>query len=167
MLSASNEKLLYNITQLNTVSASEIIEYDFYKIGFRVDRDSTNIFNKCELSELEYLSDVDNDGFVDTIEYSISSTEALEATQNPNDRLLYRTVNGRTPQIVTAVVDFELAYRDTLGVEITPISELIAEDKRRIVRSIDVYIHMESADQLGGMYQGTEWQRNLALKNVY
>jgi len=169
MLSASNEKLLYNITQLNTVNASEVIEYDFYKIGFRVD--TADVFSTAELSELEYLSDVDNNGVIDTILYSLSDTTALTATVNPHDRLLYRTVNGGTPQIVTAVVDFELSYRDSAGVLITPISDLSNAAKRREIRGIDVYLNMESADKIvgfdGGFYQGTQWKRNLTLKNVY
>lgn len=167
MLSAATEKLLYNIAQLNTVAASEVIEYDFYKIGFRVNTDTLDVFEYCELSGIKYLSDVDNNGVMDTIEYSISDTEDLSSTVNPNDRLLYRTVNGGSPQIVSSVVAFELAYRDSAGVFITPISELSSAGKRREVRGIDVYIHIESPDQIGGLYQGTEWTRNLVLKNIY
>jgi len=167
MLNASNEKLLYNITQMNAVNASEVIEYDFYKIGFRVNSDIYDVFRKAELSELEYLTDIDNNGVLDSVLYSLSDTTALSATTNPNDKLLYRTINGGTPQIVTAVRDFELTYRDTQGVEITPISSLSLAANRRAIRSIEVYINMESADKIEGVYQGTEWKRNLALKNVY
>jgi len=167
MLNASNEKLLYNITQMNTVNASEVIEYDFYKIGFRVNSDIDDVFRKAELSELEYLTDIDNDGVMDSVLYSLSDTTALYGTENPHDKLLYRTVNGGSPQIVTSVVDFELTYRDTLGVVITPISDLSVAANRRAIRSIEVYINMESADKIEGFYQGTEWKRNLALKNVY
>jgi hypothetical protein len=165
MLSASNEKLLYNITQLNTVSASEVIEYDFYKIGFRVD--TADVFSIAELSRLEYLSDVDNNGVIDTILYSMSDSTALYATVNPHDKLLYRTVNGGNPQIVTSVVDFELSYRDSIGGLITPISDLSVAAKRREIRGIDVYINMQSADIINGFYQGTEWKRALTLKNIY
>ena len=167
MLSASNEKLLHNITQLNTVSASEVIEYDFFKIGFRVNTDSLDVFSKAELSELQYLTDIDNDGVMDSVLYSLSDSTALTSTENPRDKLLYRTVNGGNPQVVTSVRDFELSYRDTLGVVITPISTLSVAANRRAIRSIDVYINMESADKIDGYYQGTEWKRNLALKNVY
>ena len=157
MLNASNEKLLYNITQMNTVNASEVIEYDFYKIGFRVNSDIDDVFRKAELSELEYLTDIDNDGVMDSVLYSLSDTTALYGTENPHDKLLYRTVNGGSPQIVTSVVDFELTYRDTLGVVITPISDLSVAANRRAIRSIEVYINMESADKIEGFYQGTGW----------
>ena len=167
MLSASNEKLLYNISQLNTVVASEVIEYDFYKIGFRVDSDSMDVFPECKSTHLTYLSDFDNNGTVDTIEYALSSKDELEHTTNPRDRLLYRRVNGGSPQIITSLIDFELTYRDTNGVLITPTSELSDAKKRRAVRGIDVYLYLESADPIDGIYQGTEWKRNLSLKNVY
>jgi hypothetical protein len=125
------------------------------------------VFRKAELSELEYLTDIDNDGVMDSVLYSLSDTTALYRTDNPQDKLLYRTVNGGSPQIVTSVRDFELTYRDTLGVVITPISTLAIAANRRAIRSIDVYINMESADRIDGYYQGTEWKRNLALKNIY
>jgi hypothetical protein len=165
MLSASNEKLLYNISQLNTVVATEVIEYDFYKIGYRVD--SADVLMKCNTTELRYLSDYDNDGIVDSITYYLGGKDDLEHTTNPKDRLLYRQVNEDDPQIITALVEFELSYRDTAGILITPTSELNDAKKREAVRGIDVYIYLESADPIDGIYQGTEWKRNLALKNIY
>lgn len=165
MLSASNEKLLYNISQLNTVVATEVIEYDFYKIGYRVD--SADALIRCRTREVAYLSDYDNDGVVDSIKYFLGDKNDLEHTTNPKDMLLYRQVNKDKPQIITALVDFELSYRDTAGVLITPTSELSDANKRKAVRGIDVYIYLESADPIDGIYQGTEWKRNLALKNIY
>lgn len=165
MLNASNEKLIYNITQLHTVVASEVIEYDFYKIGYRVD--TSAVFLACEEDGVTYLSDFDNDGTIDTVEYSLGTIEELQATENPYDMMLYRTVNGGNPEVVTTVVDFELEYRDTNGVKITPISDLLIESNREAVRGIDVYIHLQSTDKVDGMYQGTEWKRNLSLKNLY
>ena len=165
MLSASNEKLLYNISQMHTVVATEVIEYDFYKIGFRVN--STDVFEKAKAAEVEYLTDVDNNGVMDTIKYSLSTTSELLSTVNPDDKLLYRTVNGGTPQIVTAVVDFDLSYRDSTGSFITPYSELNDPVNRRKIRGIDVYIYLESQDPIDGIYQGTEWTRSLSLKNIY
>ena len=165
LLSASNEKLLYNISQLNTVVTTDVIEYDFYKIGFRVD--TSDVFLACGSEGLTYLSDWDNDGLVDTIEYSLSDEKVLEHTANPRDKVLYRTVNEGDPQIIAAVVDFELSYRDTSGKLITPTSGLVVREKRRIVRGIEVYIYLESPDPVDGIYQGTEWKRNLSLKNIY
>ena len=119
MLSASNEKLLYNISQLNTVVATEVIEYDFYKIGYRVNSDSLDVFEKCELSGIEYLTDIDNNGVVDTIEYSLSGTDALEATVNPNDKLLYRYKAGTVKNASNlGVTDFTINYYDNTNNEI-------------------------------------------------
>jgi hypothetical protein len=166
MLSASNEKLLYNISQLNTVVASEVIEYDFYKIGYRVP-DTTAVFLDCDDDGITYLSDVNNDGVVDTVEYYLSELKELEKTTNPKDRNLYRRVNKGVPEIITPLINFELGYRDTNGVAITPVSELSDAKKREAIRGIDVYILLESADPINNLYQGTEWSRNIALKNVF
>jgi hypothetical protein len=165
MLSDSTEKLLYNISQLNSVAASQVIEYDFYKIGYRVD--TSEVFIECKSDGLTYLSDFDNDGIMDTVKYYLSNTEALKSTTNPEDRILYRSINQGNPQIVTSVVDFELTYRDTAGILITPTSELSDVKKRKTVRSIDVYVYLEAADPIDSIYQGMEWKRNLSLKNIY
>jgi hypothetical protein len=139
--------------------------YDFYKIGFRVD--SAEVLMACDTDGLQYLADWDNNGKVDTIKYSLSGTNELEHTTNPRDMVLYRTVNKGTPMVIATVVDFELSYRDTAGVLISPSSELVKKEVRESIRGIDVYFYLESNDPIDGYYQGTEWKRNLALKNIY
>ena len=40
------------------------------------------------------MTDLDNDGIVDTLHYYLGDTSELSGTPNENDRLLYRVVNS-------------------------------------------------------------------------
>jgi hypothetical protein len=165
MLNASNESLIYNLAQFNTTELSQIIEYDLYKIGFRVE--GADKFEIAEESNIKYYSDYDNNGSIDTIRYYLSDTLALSNTTNPNDKLLYRSVNGGSPLSIGSVVVFELSYLDSVGTEITPISNLSNPDERRKIKGIDVHIYIESDFPIAGEYQGAEWRKKLILKNIY
>lgn len=165
MISASNESLIYNIAQFNTSQSSQILEYDFYKIGFRVS--SEDKFGIAEESDVKFYSDYDQNGIADTIRYFLSDTTALSATVNPHDKLLYRTVNGGQPEIMASVMEFNLAYRDSTGREITPISSLTNATKRREICGIDIHLYIESAFPINGIYPAAEWKRNFLLKNIY
>jgi hypothetical protein len=165
MITSSNESLIYNLAQINTTQVSQILEHDFFKIGFRVD--SEDKFEITEKYEIEYYTDYSDSGTVDTVRYFLSNTSALSSTVNPNDKLLYRTFNGGEPDIISPVIVFELAYRDSVGNEITPISSLNSAVQRRKIRGIDIHIYVESAFPIDGLYQGAEWKRNFVLKNIY
>jgi hypothetical protein len=165
MITASNESIIYNIAQINTTQVSQILEYDFFKIGFRVDNEDK--FRIAKKSDIQFYSDYDDDGNVDTLRYFLSDTSALSSTVNPNDKILYRSFNGGEPDIISPVLLFELAYTDSVGNEITPISQLNSAAKRRNIRGIDIHIYIESPFPIDGKYQGAEWKRSIVLKNIY
>lgn len=165
MISASNESLIYNLAQFNTTELSQILEYDFYKIGFRVDDE--NKFGIAEKSKVEFYSDYDNNGTIDTVRYFLSDTSALSSTPNQNDKLLYRKLNDDNPESIGRVVLFELGYLDSAGTEITPISDLSDAAARTKIKGIDVHIYVESEFPIADEYQGAEWRKKLILKNIY
>lgn len=165
MITASNESLIYNLAQFNVTETSQIIEYDFYKIGFRVFDD--NKFGIADTTEIEYYSDYNNNGYIDTIRYYLSDTTALSGTVNPNDKLLYRSVNGANPDIMGSVTLFKLAYLDSTGNAITPVSILTNPEERKKIIGVDVHLYVESNFPIGDQYQGAEWKKKILLKNIY
>lgn len=165
MLDSSNEFLAYNLTQKKAAQVSQILEYDFYKIGFRITGEEK--ISIAEKSRIQYYSDYDNDGITDTVEYFLSDTAALAVTDNPKDKLLYRTINDGDEYIIGPVVLFELTYNDSRSTEITPVSKLADPAERIKIREIDIHIYVETEFPVSGIYQGTECRKNLLLKNVY
>lgn len=112
------------LVQENLVTLTQMMEYDFRKIGFCLEPhripDPTKAVLVADSTRFEFISDVDMgsgpDGNVDTVRYYLGPASELAGTPNPKDRLLYRVVNGETPRRVNlGVTDFKLRYFDRLN----------------------------------------------------
>lgn len=112
------------VVQQNLVTSVEVLEYDFRKIGYCEDpfalphpeRDAILI---ADTSRIVFLTDLmvppyddpHGDGTLDMVEYSLGPTSELSGTPNPNDRILYRTVNGGVPRgINLGITKFRIRY---------------------------------------------------------
>lgn len=110
--------------QENLVATIGVLEYDLRKIGYC--EAPLNIPNPAkailyaDTARITYLTDIDFNGTVDTLSYYLGPASELSGTPNPNDRLLYRSVNGQPQGVNLGVTEFKLKYFDALGLEITP-----------------------------------------------
>jgi len=50
---------------------------------------------------ISFYTDVDKDENLDIMTYFVSDTNALAATKNPRDRILYRQINSDTPLMIS------------------------------------------------------------------
>ena len=107
----ASENLFSGIVQGGLTSAADLIEYDFYKIGYRC---SGSIIEIADSNEIKFYSDIDNDGVSDEINYFLGGAESFTETSNPNDFLLTREKNKENPAASIPVVDFKLTYYDSL-----------------------------------------------------
>ena len=108
------------IAQSNMVEVVQLVEHDFRKIGYCRDWDKIPDPSKsiiaASLNSIEFLTDENNDGNIDTINYYLGSTQELTNTPNPNDKILYRVVNNSQPIGANlGVTQFDLYYYDALG----------------------------------------------------
>jgi hypothetical protein len=87
----SEDIFMDSIVQGNATSSASDFKYDLYKIGYGV---TGNKFITADSTNLYYYSDFNNDGTIDSIQFSLGPTDSLSGTTNPNDRPLYRTLNG-------------------------------------------------------------------------
>jgi hypothetical protein len=159
--SSSREHIGSNLTQSNARSLGEVVENDFYKIGYRIQGQRIAI---ADSTQVKFYADMDNDGTKDSVRYFLGNDD-IPNTPNPKDRLLYRVYNSETPNSSNlGVVAFRLSYFDSLGQKLLPIPLTTAQ--RQSIRSIGVYIRVESPNAEEGYYQGTEWQKIIRFKNV-
>ncbi len=115
ILNSSNENLQSNREQLNLSTSADIIDYDFYKIGYRITGDKIVI---ADSDKIKFYADIDNNGTGDTLYYYAGDLSELSSTKNPNDKLLYRILNNEIALSATAVTDFKLTYFDSLIAQI-------------------------------------------------
>lgn len=161
--SSSRDIVNSGIAQSNISDVSLILEYDFYKIGYKV---SSNKISLADSTGLRYRTDFDNDGVTDSLYYYLGPASELTSTPNPNDRMLYRVHNSETPRSSNVgVVDFKMTYYDSTGTKLNYAS-LASQTIRNRIRSIEVYLKIEASSSVEGSYAGAEWKKNIRPKNL-
>ncbi len=155
------------IVQQNLVSVVELLEYDFRKIGYCADWEKIPDPSKAILAATEnsitYLTDVDNDGNVDTMRYYTGPTSELPMTPNPEDRMLYRVVNNATPRGSNlGITQFDLTYFDALGDSINfPVTVPSA------IVTLQIDIVVENTSAYDEKYSSIFWRQiRMAARNL-
>ena len=113
--------------QENLVATSEVLEYDFRKIGYcekpkNLPHPETDAILYADTSNIKFLTDLmegpdyaHGDSTLDTIQYYLGPKSELTGTANPNDRKLYRVVNGVPNSANLGITYFKIKYfRDSL-----------------------------------------------------
>ncbi len=145
--------------QQNLATVAQIIEKDFRRIGFCKDwnklPDPTKSILYADESRIKFLTDIEADGILDSIDYYIGPTSELIATENPRDRILYRVVNDETPaQSNLGITDFKMVYYDALADSITlPISNY------GLISSIEINITIENVSAYDQKYSSAYWRQ--------
>lgn len=136
--------------QQSIVALVDIVESDFRKIGYCADFHKIQPPNiaivSADSNSIKFMTDVPRnttdlgDGIVDTIEYYLGPTSELASTPNPNDRYLYRIVNGNKGRGWNlGVTQFSLKYYDALGDTIPfPVPD------PRLIYTMEINISLES-----------------------
>ncbi len=158
----ASENLYSGIVQGGLTSAADLIEYDFYKIGYRC---SGNTIEIADSNEIKFYSDIDNDGVPDEINYFLGDAESFTETSNPNDFLLTREKNEEIPAASIPVVDFKLTYYDSLGQKID-YTLLSSQSERDKIKTLRVRMKCESADMIDDHYEAVEWEKTIKPKNI-
>ncbi len=116
------------ILQQNLVTTVEVLEYDFRKIGYCENpsifpHPETDAILYADTNRIKFLTDFmvspyddpHGDGILDTLEYYLGPTSELTGTPNPDDRILYRVVNGVAKGVNLGITGFKIRYyKDSL-----------------------------------------------------
>lgn len=153
--------------QENTTTLVQILETDLRKIGYCADwqkiPNPSKAILSVDTSSIKYLTDIDNDGNVDTVQYYIGPVSELSSTPNPRDRFLYRIVNNSPPNEANlGVTSFRFHFYNDTGTEL---SMPIVNTGEIYTMKIDLSVEDVSAyDQ---KYSSVFWrQLKLAAKNL-
>ena len=159
---SSTDNLYTNIAQASISTTSNIIHNDFYKIGYRI---ANKRIVLADSSRIKFYSDINNEGNIDSIYYYTGPVSQLTSTPNPNDKLLYRILNNSSELSSNAIVKFKLTYFDSLGAKI-PYNLLTSQSILNSIRTIQVYVLVESSAPVDGVYQAAEWQERIIPRNL-
>ena len=144
-----------SIAQTNLTSVTSIIETDFAMMGYRVG-DSSKVV-KPDTSGITYLTDLNDDGAVDSVKYYLSSTVS-PGSHNSKTRTLFRAVNVKTPVAISnEVTQFSLSYFDANGAP---------TNATKKIRSVKIGLNMENTYAVEGTFSGAYWERIIKPKNM-
>ena len=134
--------------QENLVATVEVIEYDFRKIGYcedplKLPHPEANAILYADTNRIKFLTDLlvtayddpnpRGDENLDTLEY-ILNPAYISGTPNPNDRMLYRVVNGNPTGVNLGITYFRIRYfRDSSTASgSTTLAEILPKDLPKI-----------------------------------
>lgn len=155
------------IVQENLVTTVEVLEYDLRKIGycenpFKIPNPARAILYG-DSSRIKYLTDIDFDGNVDTVEYYLGPASELSGTPNPNDKMLYRLINGVPSAVNLGVTDFKIKYYGALGNELPLPRNTVPTG----IMSMEVNVSVENTAAYNEEYRFAFWrQMRLASRNL-
>jgi hypothetical protein len=99
------------VVQESLVGLVQTIEYDFRKMGFRVD-DPTTVILKADSGHISFRGDINDNGTIDTVDWYLGGNAT--STSNPNDKLLYRRLRSDGSDLISGslpgVTVFGLKY---------------------------------------------------------
>jgi hypothetical protein len=148
------------VAQQNLSSIIQVLEHDLRKIGYCADWKAILL---ADSAKIKFLTDVDEDGNLDSLFYYLGPTSELTNTPNPRDRFLYRVTNNESPVGVNlGVIQFKLTYINSLGSQISfPITE------PGEVHSMEIQVAVEDIDAYDQQYSTAIWRQvRLAARNL-
>lgn len=163
------------ITQENSKTIADMINYDFYKIGYHDHISAVDpVVEYADTNHVRFRSDIDNNGTVDTVQYYTSSTPYYEHGSATPFRQLYRGVNASTgPGARLGITSFKLTYYDTLGVLLNFPTPSDTATRRRI-QSIKIQMMVKNplasdttfAATFDTIFAATYWEKWISPKNL-
>jgi len=161
---ASSSIILFTtIEQKKIMDVSELIQYDFYKIGYLIPDEKISV---ADSNEIKFYTDIDNNNEIDSVHYFVGNTTDLSYTSNPNDKPLYRQRNNHDSLLTEIpVVDFNLSYFYSIGNSLDYAS-LTSSGGRELIKSIKIKITVESDEIYDEQYRTSEWKKKISPKNL-
>ncbi len=148
--------------QGNMTTLSNVLEYDFRKMGYRVALPQDSAITYADTSMIVFKGDFDNNGTVDKMSYAFNTSHPNGVT-NPRAKMLYRQISGfAANSINVGITNFRFTYYDTLGV---PFAGNIVS-KPSAIRTIKVSVNMETKEPYDTSYSGVYWERIIKPNNI-
>lgn len=155
------------MVQQNLVTTVSILELDFRKIGYCLDWEKipnpARAILVADSTRIEFLTDENNDGNVDTMKYYLGPASELTNTPNPRDRMLYRVINRETPRGVNlGITRFNLIYYNALGDRLNfPITQTGE------IYTMQINVRVENTAAYDQRYTTAFWRQiRLAARNI-
>jgi hypothetical protein len=148
--------------QGNMTTLTNILEYDFRKMGYSVATPQDSAIVYADTSRITIRGDFDDNGTIENITYTFNPTTPAGGT-NPRTRLLTRAISGMAAQSINVgLTKFRLTYYDATGAMFA--GNVVATPSK--IRSIKVTLNIESREPYDKNYAGVYWERTIKPSNL-
>jgi type II secretory pathway component PulJ len=155
-------------SQQNLATMSLILENDFRKIDYCADytniQDPANAIIAADSASIKFLSDLNKNGVMDTVNYYLGPATELNSTANPRDKILYRIVNNAAKMGSDAgITRFYMVYFDVNGDTIhTPVSSA----NLSLINDIELNMNIENVTIDSSLANSYWRQSRLTVPNI-
>ncbi|TAK63838.1 MAG: hypothetical protein EPO24_03790 [Bacteroidetes bacterium] len=146
--------------QFQAIQLSRIMEFDMYKIGYRVVNKKILKADSSNFSFRANLFDTSSD--TDVVEYKLVTPQE-PATSGPTYKMLIRKVNSDTLAINNNVSRFYFSYYTSKDSLLTP---PISGSWLDSIKSVKVYLALESFDSLDSTFIGALYSKWIYPRNL-
>lgn len=144
--------------------AAKILEEDFSKIG----ANASNAFVIADSNRITFKGDIDNNGVVDSVKYSlVNLTIPVDGNPNLKYRLLRRQNTETGTQGGVGVSQFKLSYYDSLG---RTLATPVGSGSFSKIRSIKIHVQAQSRSRIKNdvdtTFASAYWERIISPRNL-
>jgi len=163
------------LVQEMLTNTAQLVEGEFRNMGYGVPETERTI-TRADSTAINFLCDVDRDGTIDTVKYSLGNTSELTSTENEMDRFLKRRLNNDPTMNISAVTMFRLRFLTRAG-DILPTP--VPTDRLPEIHMVEVTIEVQNpsapardasmvkAGERDALYSSSLWQQTrLASQNT-
>lgn len=144
----SQETRIAEINQRSLTDIGQIVEHDIFRLGYRVE--SGNKITSINANNIVFLSDIDNNGVVDTINYS-------ENKEKDETYFVRKISNTTSSQWKTLIEDLVVEGFDSTGTVTYTINN---------IKSIAITIALVGESTTTQEIAGQVWKRHFFPKNL-
>ncbi|MBD3378071.1 hypothetical protein GF406_23780 [candidate division KSB1 bacterium] len=153
----SNERVLDSINTQNANAIIQLLEFDLNRLGLGVNRQEYSII-QAQPHLISFFSDFDENGVIERVTYSLSDSTVASQTENPNDRVLYRTIDSNPDlDLAMGVTRFDLRYFDWHGYETANLQQ---------IKTIEVTLECQSIVAYDDYYSTFRWHKYISPPNI-
>jgi len=154
---------LHEISKSHIESVYEMILYDFKKIGYDIENAIQDPILTAEGQQITFEAKLDQDSATNpsTVTWVLTDNTPA-ASNNPNHRVLERTVDGDTTPIGIGITRFDLRYFNENGDETSNLTS---------IRYIEVIIETQPREGIAmsdgqTRYPVTQWRKTIVPGNL-